>query len=143
MKDKIISYLMKRMRIEVAVAGIISNGDKVLLTKRALPLVDGGKWCLPGGHVNKWERAEECVKREVKEEVNLNCDGVRLLFVHEEFVKRLNLHAVVFVYSLDVSGVIEGNIEVSDFKWFSRKDVEELDMAFTHRDILERYWREK
>ncbi len=136
MKDKIIAFLMKPMRIEVATAAIIRKGDKVLLAKRAKTLPDGGKWCLPGGHVSKWERAEECIKRELKEELGVNAKKTKFEFVHEEFVKRLGLHAVVFVYSVSVEGKFKPNWEVSDFGWFDKKDIEKLDLAFTHKEVF-------
>ncbi len=139
MKDKIIAFLMKPMRIEVATAAIIRKGDKVLLAKRAKMLPEGGKWCLPGGHVDKWERAEDCIKRELKEELGVNTKKVKLEFVHEEFVKRLGLHAVVFVYSVDVERKFKPNWEVNDYGWFSKKDIEKLDIAFTHKEMFNKY----
>lgn len=140
MKDKIISFLMKRMRVEVGVAGIVKKGQKVFLTKRAKVLVDGGKWCLPGGHVEKWERAVVALKREIKEETGFDVKKAKLLFVHEEFVKRLNLHAVVFVYQIDVEGNENKNWEVSESDWFSKSEIGKLNLAFTHGEILEKFF---
>ena len=143
MRDKIISYFMKHMKIEVGVAGIVRKGDKVLLTRRSKAIVDGGRWCLPGGHVRKWERAEKAVEREVKEEIGLKVKKSKLLFVHEEFAKRLNLHAVVFVYLIEANGKGKNNWEVSDLKWFDKKEINKLDLAFTHKEILNKFFKMK
>lgn len=143
MKDKIIAYLMKRMRIEVAVAGIITKGNKILLEKRSAPLVEGGKWALPAGHIEKWEKAVDAVKREIKEETGLNTKKAKLLFVHEEFVKRLNLHATVFVYKIEISGKEKPNWEVSEMKWFTKNEIEKMQLAFTHKEILKKFWSGK
>ena len=140
MKDKIISCLMKRMRIEVAVAGIINKGNKVLLTKRSKNIVEGGKWCIPGGHINKWEKSKDAVIREIKEEIGFNVTKTKFLFMHEEFVKRLKLHGVVFVYSINVKGKLKLNWEVSDYKWFNKDEIKNLEIAFTHKNILEKYF---
>ena len=63
-----------------------------------------------------------------------------MLFVHEEFVKRLNLHAIVFVYLFDFNGDIKPNFEVSEFKWFDKNEIKKLDLAFSHKEILDKYF---
>ncbi len=141
MKDKIIAFLMRRMRVEAAVAVIAQRRGKVLLTKRNKAIAEGGKWCLPGGHINKWERAEEAARRELKEEIGARIEKSRLLFVHEEFVRRIGLHAIVFVFLADISKNLRMNFEVSEYRWFNRKQIKRLDMAFTHKDILNKFWR--
>ena len=143
MKDKIINYLMKSMRIEVAVAGIVAKKNKILLTKRSKILADGGKWCLPGGHVNKWEKAENAVKRELKEETGFDTKKAELLFVHEEFVRRLNLHAIVFVFLIETKGKEKVNWEVSKMEWFKKDEIKKLNLAFTHKNILNKFRRIK
>lgn len=135
---------MKFIGIRNAVAGIIVKNGKVFLTKRSELIVDGGKWCLPGGHVKKWETAKDAMKRELKEETGFNVKRLKLLFVHEEFVKRINLHAVVFVFLIETSGKGKNNWEVSEGKFFNKKDIKNLNMAFTHKDVLEKFfnkWR--
>ncbi|MEK6894019.1 MAG: NUDIX hydrolase [Nanoarchaeota archaeon] len=129
--------------IQTAVAAIIVKDGKVLLTKRSRLLAEGGKWCLPGGGMKKYEKSIDATKREVMEEVGLNAKDCKLLFVHEEVVKRLGLHANVYVYSVKVSGNIKTNWEVIKAEWFTRNEVEKMNLAFTHKDILRRYWSGK
>ncbi len=138
-----IKQLMRFSGIQVAVAGVIRKNGRILITKRSRWIVDGNKWCLPGGHVEKGETAQEAVKREIKEEIGFDVKRAKLLFVHEEFVKRLNLHAIVFVFLLDVSGVKRNNWEVNGLKWIGREEINKFDFAFTHKDILEKFWRMK
>lgn len=127
--------------IQSAAASIIVKGDKILLTKRSPLLVEGGKWCLPGGGMKKWETALKSAKREVLEEVGLKPEKIKFLFVHEEFSRRVKVHANVFVYEMKFSGKIKMSWEVSDYGWFSRNEISKLDMAFTHRDILNKYFK--
>lgn len=138
-----IKHLMKFRGIQPAVAGIIMRGDKVLLTKRTRLIVEGGKWCLPGGHIKKCERIEDALKREVKEEIGLDIKKPMFLFFHEEFVKRLNLHAIVFVFVAEMNEKVKKNWEVSEIGWFDRKEIDNMDFAFTHRDILKRFFKER
>ena len=129
--------------IQSATASIIVNGNKVLLTKRSPLMVEGGKWCLPGGGMGKWETALDSVKREVFEEVGIKTEKIKFLFVHEEFSKRVKVHANVFVYEIKFSGKVKINWEVSDYGWFSRSEIAKLDMAFSHKQILNKYFKLK
>jgi 8-oxo-dGTP diphosphatase len=132
--------IMKFSRIQNGVVGIIKKDGKVYLTKRSKLIVEGGKWCLPGGMIKKWETARNAVTREVKEETGFDVKKSKLLFVHEEFVKRLNLHAEVFVFLIEVSGKEKKNLEVKESEWFGKTEVLKLDMAYSHGEILERYF---
>ena len=136
-----IRFLMSLFGIQTAVGALIVRDGKILLTKRSSLLIERNKWCLPGGHVEKWETIENAVKRELLEETGLRAKNIKLLFMHEEFVKRLGLHAHVFVFLVDVFGKVKTNWEVSKYGWFSRKEIERLPLAFSHKEILERFWR--
>lgn len=136
-------FLIHLLGIQSAVAGIVVNGDKILLTRRSSLLAEGGKWCLPGGGMKKWENAEKAMRRELKEETGLGANKIKLLFVQEEIVKRLNLHANVFVFEIKSSTKIKTNWEVTEHGWFSFMDISKLDLAFSHRDILNKYYMGK
>jgi len=55
---------------DVAV-GIIWKGEKILITKRPDDGLLGGLWEFPGGKRQPGESLEECVRREILEEVNV------------------------------------------------------------------------
>ena|SRR3989344_4877955 len=122
-------------------AAVIRRHGNILLTRRSLPLIEGGKWCLPGGKIKFGERAEEGLRRELKEEIGFNVRKAKFLFYHDEFVPRLKLHALVLVFLVDIAGDARLNWEVSELKWFGRKEIEKLDMAFTHKDILIKFFK--
>lgn len=52
-------------------AAVIRNGDEVLLLRRAKHCLNGGKWDLPGGHVDEGETVFEALEREIREETNI------------------------------------------------------------------------
>lgn len=59
------------------VSAIIAKSKKVLLCKRAAgPFA--GKWDLPGGFLEEQELAEEGIKREMREELKIEIEIVRL-----------------------------------------------------------------
>ncbi|MSS74479.1 NUDIX hydrolase [Candidatus Pacearchaeota archaeon] len=136
-----INFLRRFIGIQSATAIIINHKNKILLTKRSPLITEGNKWCLPGGHSKKGETAEQSAKRELFEETGLNIKNAKLLFVHEEFIKRLNLHANVFVFLSDFSGKLKTNWEVSECRWFSRQEINKMNLAFTHKIVMDKYFK--
>lgn len=59
---------MKTLQIA---AGIIIFKGKVLLGQRLFSKDQGGLWEFPGGKLEEHETLEECLKRELSEEMNL------------------------------------------------------------------------
>jgi 8-oxo-dGTP diphosphatase len=56
------------------IAAIIMQDDKVLIAQRAEGQKLAGKWEFPGGKLEEGETPEECLKREIKEELSLDIE---------------------------------------------------------------------
>ena len=138
-----IRNLMKFRGVRLASVGIIQRKGKVLLTKRSNVVVEKNKWCLPGGNIKKWETAKNAAIREIREETGFNVKKIKFLFYHDEFVKKLNLHVLVLVFSVEVEGKEKPNWEVNEQGWFTRREIEKLNFAFTHKKILNKFFRMK
>ncbi|MBR0228178.1 MAG: NUDIX domain-containing protein [Clostridia bacterium] len=68
-----------RTLIMPCAAVILEDGQgKILLQKR----VDDGNWSYHGGAIETDESAEDAARREVREELNLELDELRLLGVY-------------------------------------------------------------
>ncbi len=61
------------MIIEV-VCGVILDGDKVLCVQRSETMSLPLKWEFPGGKIEKNETPEQCLYREIKEELGVSID---------------------------------------------------------------------
>jgi len=57
-------------RITVAVGGIITDGEQILLIQRGHPPGEG-QWTIPGGRVELDETLPEAVRREIREECGI------------------------------------------------------------------------
>ncbi len=53
-------------------AGIILKEDKILIAKRGLDKKFGGRWEFPGGKLEPGESLQDCIKRELEEELNIS-----------------------------------------------------------------------
>ena len=60
--------------VEVAV-GVIKQGNKIYISKRADDLHQGGKWEFPGGKVEVGETAESALARELFEEIGISINA--------------------------------------------------------------------
>ena len=127
---------------KTTVAAIISryNGEDeyILLTRRRInPYIN--KWCLPGGHINKFVMAEKAVIREVREETGLDYKP-EFYGYFDEIIPEEDIHAVVLVFK-GVSGgtLVRNNSEVSDAKWILLDDALDFDLAFRHCEVLRHY----
>ncbi|MFB6246514.1 MAG: NUDIX hydrolase [Candidatus Pacearchaeota archaeon] len=138
-----LNKLSKLIGVRATAAAIVTKNSKVLLTKRSrkMPL-EGGKWCLPGGHIEVGEKAEDSIKREVEEETGFKAEKAEFLFYQDEISKTLKRHNIVLVFKVEVSGKRDTNWEVSQMKWFPKKEIQGVNLAFRHKQILERYFEE-
>lgn len=79
--------------VDVA-AGIIWKGAELLISKRPQESHLGGLWEFPGGKLKRGESLEECLKREILEELGLSIHvGAAVLSVdHEYSYKTVSLY---------------------------------------------------
>lgn len=116
------------------------NGDrsKILLTKRNIePFKD--YWCFPGGHVEENEKLIKAVEREIKEETNLSFKPTFLHYFEEIFPDK-SIHNVALFYYGKAYGIENKDaVEVSEMRWFTLKEAQQLKLAFNHNNVLNYY----
>lgn len=114
---------------------IIQKGNKILLTKRNI-FPEKGKWCLPGGHIGIGETASKSLKREVKEETGLELKKAKFIKYYDEFLPKLKTSAILLVFTGEIKGKEKTNNEVIEMKWFTKDEINNLDIAFYHKNII-------
>ena len=78
----------------VVAAAIIYQEEKFLLTRRKLDAHQGGLWEFPGGKQEAGETLEQCLQRELKEEIDITVGNVQPFYVlrHRYPDKEVELH---------------------------------------------------
>jgi|WetSurSiteA1Bulk_404760.scaffolds.fasta_scaffold01202_6 8-oxo-dGTP diphosphatase len=116
------------------------KGDKeyILLTKRKVaPYKD--YWCLPGGHIEKNESAEDAIIREVKEETDLDFSP-EFYNYFDEIIPEEQIHSVPLIFVGISSGILlKSNEEVAEAIWVLLEDALKYNLAFHHNEILNEY----
>ncbi len=126
------------MKILVTVDAIVERDDKILLIKRKNEPFKGC-WALPGGFIEYGESAEEAVKREIKEEANLEIKIKRLLGVYSAFGRDPRGHVISICYLAEGKGKEKGGSDAGDARFFSLDELKKEKLAFDHAKIIEDY----
>lgn len=121
---------------------VVVKENKILLEKRAMHLLEGGKWALPGGFVDRDENAEEAAVRELLEETGWTSEVIALLRLnsrpdrpHED---RQNVALDYVLQPLEHTG--EGDDESTDIQWFDLDNLPDTaELAFDHLETIQLY----
>ena len=115
----------------VGCLAVVRRGEKILLVRRAKP-PGIGKWGFPGGHLELGETIQECAVRELKEELAIAADAVRILTAFD-FITRDSAGNPTRHYTLIAilcrwrAGEGELREEASALGWFTVEEAEKLD----------------
>lgn len=133
---------MERKKPALTVDAIILNekGEVLLIERKNEPFK--GYFALPGGFVDYGEKVEDAVKREVKEETNLDVEIIKLFGVYSDPKRDPRGHTVSIVFLCKkIGGRLKGGDDATYAKWV--KYEEKLKLAFDHNKILEDFFKEK
>lgn len=115
----------------IVTAAVIFKDDKILISQRLPDKNEGLKWEFAGGKLEEGETPEVCLKREIKEELNLDI-AVNDIFkvVYHEYG---NITILLLAYHCDLLG---GNIKAADcndYRWVAKNEMK--DFVFADADI--------
>ncbi len=126
----------------VTVDALLLNKGKVLLVKRTGKLLEGGKWGLVGGFVERDETVKEAVAREALEETGYTVKNITLLTIRDNPDRpKEDRQNISFIFFCDVvEKVSNSDWEVDDQQWFDLNNVPSAaEIAFDHLKNIELY----
>lgn len=113
---------------------IIFFGKKILATRRARGLHLEGLWEFPGGKIEPGENAEECIVREIREELNIEINILKSLSSIEHHYPEKSIRLIPFLCE-----ITSGNLlltEHSEFRWLTKEEIDSMNWAAADRELI-------
>lgn len=110
--------------IEVSCAIILNSNQQVLVTQRSSQMSHPLQWEFPGGKIEENETAEECLIREIREELNIDIEITSGLSPKEHRYPDKVILLIPFICQC-----INGEIllkEHSDYQWVNIQNLPNL-----------------
>ena len=117
-------------------AAIILNNDKVLIAQRKGGTNMEFKWEFPGGKLEGDETPEQCLIREIKEELDMVIEPVEIYKTVRHKYKDKDILLLAYICRF-MKG--EGRpVECNDFKWVHKEQLNNYDYTLADVSIVEK-----
>ncbi len=123
------------MELQVGVKALLRKEGKYLLLRRSPDKYPeaGAIWDIVGGRIDPGSTLIENLKREIKEETNLELDDEPKLIAAQDILRVPGKHVVRLTYTAHIDGKPQLDGDHTEFKWFTGtelKNLENLDSYF-------------
>lgn len=122
------------MNVLNVACAIIIREEKVFVAKRSETMSLPLKWEFPGGKINDNETEEECIHRELQEELNIKVNIIGKLKNHYHIYGETKINLVPFIVKYNQGKIIL--LEHKEAGWFSKEELADLDWASADIAIL-------
>lgn len=122
------------------VDAIVVKDGKILLVKRSGKILEGGKWALVGGFIDRDENLEQALKREVLEETGWSVKTPNLFrIISKPDRPNEDRQNIAFIYICEADQLVgKPDWESDEQKWFKLNNLPEV-FAFDHLENIELY----
>ena len=124
----------------LTVDGIIKifnpNFKGIVLIKRKNPPLG---FALPGGFVDYGERVEDALKREMKEETNLDVKIEKLLGIYSNPTRDPSLHTASAVFVCKANELPKAGDDAKEAFVFKLEEIPWEELVFDHAEILKNF----
>lgn len=117
-------------------AAIIIDDGKILIAQRSADTTLPLKWEFPGGKVEDGETPEECLSREIMEELDLVI-SIEDFFASSIYKYEFGEIELLAYYAKILSGDLHLNVHI-DHQWVVPKDLALFDFALADIEIVQK-----
>lgn len=121
--------------VRLVAAALILRGDEVLICQRRPDQPLGSKWEFPGGKIEPGESAEEALRRELREELDIDATvGTPIAHVRHNYRSGGAVDLQFFLvreYTRDVRNLI-----FKDVRWCPLRHLPEYDFVTADRNLV-------
>jgi 8-oxo-dGTP diphosphatase len=133
--------MKKKPNPKIVIAAVIERDSHILICKRKQGKQHGGLWEFPGGTLEEGETDEQCLKRELQEELAITAE-VGDLICTSEYTYTSDWTIKLLAYR---ATVISGNFNLNDheeIRWVKPANLANYDFPEADRPIVEILVRE-
>lgn len=120
-----------RQNTGLVTAALIRDAGKILIAQRGRSKLFGWKWEFPGGKVRVDETPEDCLRREIKEELNLEIQIEEHFCTTHHQYPDFNIQLIAFWCS-----IVGGRLKLAEHeqvRWVTVKEMNEY--SFVEADL--------
>ena len=129
----IFSYLIGHKR--QVTAAVIEKDGKVLIAQRRKGSTLGGRWEFPGGKIDPGETAEACLKRELKEEFDIESEIGKFIIASQFRYCLVPIELLAYRVK-HLSGEFKVH-EHEEIRWVSPSELRSYDFMPADKPIVE------
>ncbi|MDF5712873.1 MAG: 8-oxo-dGTP diphosphatase MutT [Rhizonema sp. NSF051] len=118
----------------IGVAVIWNEKGEILIDRRPPKGVMGGLWEFPGGKIELGETVEECIKREIEEELGIEIEvGSHLITIDHIYT---HLHVTLIVHHCRHLSGIPQPLECDEIRTVSLDELEQFTFPEANKKII-------
>jgi len=125
---------------------LLNENGEVLLIQRPSDKYGANLWCLVGGKAEYGEELLDTIVRETHEEIGYMLNPANLKYFGEYSDASANPNILWYTHyfyetvSNKTEFVLNPN-EAQNIKWFSLEELENCNIAFDHRSVIEQFFK--
>jgi 8-oxo-dGTP diphosphatase len=133
--------MKKKTNPKIVIVAIIEQDGTILIARRKQGKLHPGSWEFPGGTLEDGETHEQCLKRELEEELTINTEVGSLYCISEhKYSPDFTIRLLAYRTTLSADAFSLNDHE--EIRWVKPTDLSEYDFPEADRPIVEKLIRE-
>jgi 8-oxo-dGTP diphosphatase len=129
--------MTKKPSPQIVIACVIEKDGHILIGKRKQGKRFAGNWEFPGGSLEKGETHEQCLKRELREELAIEVEVGDLFCISEyRYTPEWTIKLIAYRTTL-ISGIFNLN-DHDEIRWVQSSDLINYDFPEADKPIVEK-----